>query len=88
MEQPLNGTTTQSHTKPPLLTVNHLSIDYVNKERAPAQAVRNVSFTVRAGEVLGLVGESGCGKSTLMLGLMRLLPAAGRIVGRGVLPGA
>ena len=85
MERPLNGTTTQSHTKPPLLTVNHLSIDYVNKERAPAQAVRNVSFTLRAGEVLGLVGESGCGKSTLMLGLMRLLPAAGRIVGGEVL---
>jgi peptide/nickel transport system ATP-binding protein len=43
-------------------------------------AVENVSFTLREGEVLGLVGESGCGKTTLMLSLMRLLPAAGRIL--------
>ncbi|MCB0206504.1 MAG: ABC transporter ATP-binding protein, partial [Anaerolineae bacterium] len=37
-------------------------------------------FALREGEMLGLVGESGCGKTTLMLSLMRLLPAAGRIV--------
>ena len=33
---------------------------------------------------MGLVGESGCGKTTLMLGLLRLLPAAGQIVGGSV----
>jgi peptide/nickel transport system ATP-binding protein len=43
--------------------------------------VEDVSFILREGEILGLVGESGCGKTTLMLSLMRLLPAAGRIVG-------
>ncbi|MCB0046775.1 MAG: ABC transporter ATP-binding protein [Caldilineaceae bacterium] len=66
--------------RPVLLDVRNLSIDYVNKDASPAQAVRELDFTLRAGEVLGLVGESGCGKSTLMLGLMRLLPPAGRIV--------
>lgn len=63
-----------------LLEVRHLSIDYVSDGQAPAHAAEDVSFVLREGEVLGLVGESGCGKTTLMLGLMRLLPAAGRIV--------
>ena len=65
---------------PVLLDVGHLSIDYVRPRLAPARAVEDVSFTLRQGEILGLVGESGCGKTTLMLSLMRLLPAAGRIV--------
>ncbi|MEZ4583832.1 MAG: ABC transporter ATP-binding protein [Caldilineaceae bacterium] len=42
----MNGTTTQSHARP-LLAVNDLSIDYVNQDGAPAQAVRNVSFALR-----------------------------------------
>jgi peptide/nickel transport system ATP-binding protein len=71
--------------RPVILDVQELSIDYVSKNQSPAEAVRDVSFTLRGGEVLGLVGESGCGKSTLMLGLMRLLPPAGRIVGGQVL---
>ena len=66
---------------PVLLDVRHLSIDYVSRDQPPAHAVEDVSFILREGEILGLVGESGCGKTTLMLSLMRLLPAAGRIVG-------
>jgi oligopeptide/dipeptide ABC transporter ATP-binding protein len=43
--------------------------------------VDGVSFDLRRGETLGLVGESGCGKTTTVLGLLRLLPPGGRIVG-------
>ena len=67
--------------KPPLLLdVRNLSVDYVTPGKLPAHALQGVSFALRRGEMLGIVGESGCGKSTLMLSLMRLLPAAGRIV--------
>lgn len=65
---------------PTLLDVHDLSVDYVSPGQAPAHALENVSFTLREGEMLGVVGESGCGKSTLMLSLMRLLGPAGRIV--------
>ncbi len=64
----------------PILEVRNLSVDYVDDKGARAHAVEDVSFTLHGGEVMGLVGESGCGKTTLMLALMRLLPAAGRIV--------
>ena len=67
--------------KPVLLEVQNVSIHYVTEDKPPAKAVENVSFTLHEGELMGLVGESGCGKTTLMLALLRLLPAAGQIVG-------
>src|ERR671924_1753727 len=51
------------------------------KQIAAVQAVDGVSFTVREGETLGVVGESGCGKSTMARCVMRLLdPTGGRVV--------
>jgi oligopeptide/dipeptide ABC transporter ATP-binding protein len=48
-------------------------------------AVNGVSFDVRRGEILGLVGESGCGKSTTAMAILRLVQAPGRIVGGRIL---
>src|SRR6201984_2427654 len=49
------------------------------------KAVDDVSFTVRRGETLAIVGESGCGKSVSALSIMRLVPdPPGRIVGGSV----
>src|SRR5437763_5678753 len=51
------------------------------KEIAQVKAVDGVSFTLRSGETLGVVGESGCGKSTMARCLARLLePTGGKIV--------
>jgi len=57
----------------PLIEVDNLGVT-LNTSRGAAQAVRNVGFSLRRGETLGLVGESGCGKSVTALALMGLLP--------------
>ncbi|MFZ5564287.1 MAG: ABC transporter ATP-binding protein [Thermodesulfobacteriota bacterium] len=68
-----------------LLAVENLSVSF-DTEAGRVRAVDGLSFEVRRGEILGLVGESGCGKSVTALSVMRLLPKpSGRIDGGRVL---
>ena len=64
-----------------VLQVEELAVDLVTPAGS-IRAVDDVSFAVRAGQTVALVGESGCGKTLTALGVMRLLPPAARI-GRG-----
>jgi peptide/nickel transport system ATP-binding protein len=67
-----------------LLQVNNLRT-YFGTPESPKRVVDDVSFTIEAGQTLGLVGESGCGKSLTALSIMQLLPAAARNAGGEVL---
>jgi len=69
----------------PLLSVRHLSVDFLMQDGRRGHALEDVSFDVRQGQTLGLVGESGCGKTTTLLAMMRLLPASARITAGEVL---
>jgi len=64
----------------PLLEVSDLEVTFRSPDGL-VQAVRGVSFSVSAGEVLGIVGESGSGKSVSLLAVMGLLPAGAKVSG-------
>ena len=64
----------------PLLEVRNLTVEFVTQQGS-VTAVRDVSFQIAPGEVLGLVGESGSGKSVTALAIMRLLPPQARVTG-------
>ncbi len=61
-----------------LLEVNHLAVSF-STEEGEVQAVRDVSFSLKKGETLAILGESGCGKSVLCKSILRILPENGAI---------
>jgi oligopeptide/dipeptide ABC transporter ATP-binding protein len=66
---------TEPPEPPPLLRVRDLKTYFVTEQGSgTARAVDGVSFDVRPGETLGIVGESGCGKTVTSLSILRLIP--------------
>jgi len=70
----------------PLLDVRELSVRFETDE-GTIHAVDRVSFSLDAGEVLGLVGESGCGKSVTTMAMLRLLPPTAIVSGEALFAG-
>ena len=56
-----------------ILSVKNLTVKYISREIGVCNAVNDVSFDVKKGETVGLVGETGAGKTTIALSIMRLL---------------
>ncbi|TVR26230.1 MAG: ABC transporter ATP-binding protein [Ilumatobacter sp.] len=68
-----------------VLRVDDLVVEFATPDRQVVQAVSGVSFDIREGETLGIVGESGCGKSTVGRAVVRLIqPTSGTVVLDGV----
>jgi oligopeptide transport system ATP-binding protein len=95
MTPALNGVAAPAHTTDAqhgeILRVEDLKVHFplmkgvvIQRQVATVKAVDGVSFALKRGDTLGLVGESGCGKSTTGLAVLRMLtPTAGRILFEG-----
>jgi len=67
-----------------ILKVENLKINFFTR-KGKVYAVDDISFSLKKGETIGLVGESGCGKTTTVLGLMKMVPTPGEIISGRIL---
>jgi ABC-type glutathione transport system ATPase component len=67
-----------------LLHVQDLTIEYLT-DSGPVRVLEGVSFSMAAGEAVGMLGDSGCGKTTLLLSILGLLPWSARILSGSIL---
>ena len=74
-----------SSTDDSLLSVNGLSVEFDLKDKSTSRVINDLSFDLKAGETLGIVGESGCGKSMTALAIMRLVPTPPGRIASGVI---
>jgi len=66
-----------------LLKVDDLKVHFYTPDGV-IKAVENVAFSIKVGEIFGLIGESGCGKSTVGLTILRLLPLNAAVKGGSI----
>ena len=62
-----------------IVEIDNLTVEFTTRNGL-VTAVENVSFSVKKGETLGVIGESGSGKSVTSLALMRILDTNGKII--------
>lgn len=68
-----------------ILSIKDLTVHYLPPEEPACKAVNGVSFDIRKGETLGLVGETGAGKTTIALSILRLVQSPpGKILGGSI----
>ena len=72
----MNVVAAAERTRGPLLDVRNLCVSFYDGE-VWRETLKDVSFAVEPGEVVGIVGESGCGKSLTALSILGLLPRRG-----------
>src|SRR5262249_16685939 len=72
------GLTTPRSDRGALLEIEGLTVEF-STDAGPTTAVEDVSFDIRPGETVGLMGESGCGKTVTATAILGLLPGTGRI---------
>jgi len=68
-----------------LCEIRELSVSYIGRHGARVRAVDELSLSLGAGEVIGILGESGCGKSTLAAAILRMLPGSAACKGAALL---
>ena len=66
-----------------ILDVKNLQVQFRTGKKETLTAIQDVTFQVKAGEILGIVGESGCGKSVTANTILRLLPKQTSLISGG-----